>query len=148
MDTLDKHMSPAQPRPTDPKAAAGPLWRGRLGTLLPSQFDPAYPSSLQGEYTFGGLADSYYEYLVSPACRLAAKQADCLALQIKQAQLTHFSLDQYPRMYREAIDSAYEYLVRPVEVVPGRNDMTIIGSMSYGSWKPELQHLTCFAGGM
>ncbi|BGO96578.1 hypothetical protein NBRC10513v2_000516 [Rhodotorula toruloides] len=130
MDTLDTHMSPAQPRPTDPKAAAGPLWRGRLGTLLPSQFDPAYPSSLQGEYTFGGLTDSYYEYL------------------IKQTQLTSFSLDQYPRMYREAIDSAYEYLVRPVEVVPGKDDMAIIGSMSYGSWKPEMQHLTCFAGGM
>ncbi|GAA5995223.1 glycoside hydrolase family 47 protein [Rhodotorula paludigena] len=130
MDTLDKHFKAAQPKPADPKLAAGPGFRGRLGALLPAHLDPAYPSMLQGEYTFGGLADSYYEYL------------------IKQAQLTSFALEQYPRMYRDAIESAYAYLIRPVGVVPGRDDLTLIGSVNFGAWKPELQHLTCFAGGM
>lgn len=51
-------------------------------------------------------------------------------------------------MYRDAIESAYAYLIRPVGVVPGRDDLTLIGSVNFGAWKPELQHLTCFAGGM
>ncbi|GAA5923490.1 hypothetical protein JCM1841_001535 [Sporobolomyces salmonicolor] len=130
MDTLDTHFAPAQSPPKDPKAAAGPLYRGRLGTLLPAWVDPSHPALLQGEYGFGGLMDSYYEYL------------------IKQAQLTSFSHEQYPRMYVEAIESAYEYLIRRIEVVPGREDLAIIGNMNWGTWKAELQHLTCFAGGM
>ncbi|GAA6046607.1 hypothetical protein JCM3770_006236 [Rhodotorula araucariae] len=130
MDTLDKRFAPAVPVPEDPKQRAGPGWRGRLGTLLPTHLDAATPKPLQGDYGWGGLADSYYEYL------------------IKQAQLTSFSLEQYPRMYRDAVDSAYEHLIRPVEVVPGRQDLTLVGSMHFGKWQPGLEHLTCFAGGM
>ncbi|BGP12561.1 hypothetical protein JCM10213v2_000478 [Rhodosporidiobolus nylandii] len=128
MDALDKHFAPASPVPTEPKARA--THRGRLGTLLPAHLDPAFPAMLQGEYTFGGLADSFYEYL------------------IKQAQLTSFSQKQYPRMYEDAIDSAYEHLIRRIEVVPGREDLTLIGNVDWGTWKNDLQHLTCFAGGM
>lgn len=51
-------------------------------------------------------------------------------------------------MYREAVDSAYEHLIRPVGVVPGRDDLTLIGTVQLGKWQPSLQHLTCFAGGM
>ncbi|TNY21998.1 glycoside hydrolase [Rhodotorula diobovata] len=130
MDTLDKHFAPAVAPPSDPKELASPNWGGRLGALLPAHLDVASPKMLQGEYTFGGLADSYYEYL------------------IKQAQLTSFALEQYPRMYRDAVDSAYEHLIRPVDVVPGREDLTLVGSVNLGKWQPSLQHLTCFAGGM
>ncbi|GAA5898592.1 hypothetical protein JCM6882_000874 [Rhodosporidiobolus microsporus] len=130
MDVLDTGFAPAQPPSDDPKQRAGPNNRGRLGTLLPTHLDPAFPSMLQGEYTLGGLTDSFYEYL------------------IKQAQLTSFSTEQYPRMYEEAIDSAYEHLIRRVETVPGREDLTTIGAVAWGAWKNELQHLTCFAGGM
>ncbi|BGP36575.1 hypothetical protein JCM10449v2_000476 [Rhodotorula kratochvilovae] len=130
MDTLDKHFAAAVPAPSDAKQRAGPGWRGRLGTLLPAHLDASAPKMLQGDYGWGGLADSYYEYL------------------IKQAQLTSFSLEQYPRMYRDAVDSAYEHLIRPVEVVPGREDLTLVGGVHFGAWSPGLQHLTCFAGGM
>ncbi|GAA5859607.1 hypothetical protein JCM8547_006161 [Rhodosporidiobolus lusitaniae] len=128
VDTLDKHFKPAVPPPSDPKKAA--LARGRLGTLLPAHIDPNFPNMLQGEYTWGGLADSWYEYL------------------IKQAQLTSFSLPQYPRLYASAVDSAQEHLIRRIEVVPGREDLTIVGNKDWGTWKNDLQHLTCFAGGM
>ncbi|GAA6031931.1 hypothetical protein JCM8097_003346 [Rhodosporidiobolus ruineniae] len=127
MDTLADRFAPVQP---DSNTKAGPNYRGRLGTLLPAHIDPAFPAMLQGEYTFGGLADSYYEYL------------------IKQAQLTSFSHDQYPRLYADAIESAYEFLIKPLEVIPGRDDLTTIGNVDWGTWKNELQHLTCFAGGM
>lgn len=61
MDTLDKQFTPPKAR-TDPTL---PI-EGRLGTLLPAYIDPGNPTALFGDYTFGGLADSYYEYLVSP----------------------------------------------------------------------------------
>ncbi|GAA5896495.1 glycoside hydrolase family 47 protein [Sporobolomyces salmoneus] len=126
MDTLETRFTSAAP-----VSSSGGKIRGRLGSLLPSHINPGQPGMVQGEYTFGGLADSYYEYL------------------IKQAQLTRFSNPQFSRMYSEAIDSAYEYLIRPVESIPGReHDLVTIGAMNWGSYRHELQHLTCFAGGM
>lgn len=156
MDTLDKHFAPAVAPPSDPKELASPNWGGRLGALLPAHLDVASPKMLQGEYTFGGLADSYYEYLVRLAASLRLPSPGAgpltplytLTPQIKQAQLTSFALEQYPRMYRDAVDSAYEHLIRPVDVVPGREDLTLVGSVNLGKWQPSLQHLTCFAGGM
>ncbi|GAA5825216.1 hypothetical protein JCM10212_002960, partial [Sporobolomyces blumeae] len=127
MDTLEHHFKAASPKPV--VTNTGKV-RGRLGTLLPSHVNPDQPNMVQGEYTFGGLADSYYEYL------------------IKQAQLTSFSHPQYPRMYENAIESAYKYLVRPIETVPGRDGLTNIGTVNWGAYRHELQHLTCFAGGM
>ncbi|MBZ6370572.1 MAG: glycoside hydrolase family 47 protein [Microbacterium hominis] len=129
LDTLDQHFLPAQ-EPKDPTLANGPTYRGRLGTLLPAFIDPSFPYNLQGDYTLGGLADSYYEYL------------------IKQAHLTSMSHDQYSRMYREAMDGVLKYLVRPLEVIPGRHDLALLGTMNWGGWQAELQHLACFAGGM
>lgn len=61
MDTLDMGFKRADPPPVPGQER----FRGRLGSLLPANLDPAYPDNLGGEYTFGGLADSYYEYLVS-----------------------------------------------------------------------------------
>lgn len=129
LDTLDQHFLSAQ-EPKDPKLANGPTYRGRLGTLLPAFIDPSFPYNLQGDYTLGGLADSYYEYL------------------IKQAHLTSMSHDQYSRMYREAMDGILEHLVRPLEVVPGRHDLALLGTRNWSGWQAEVQHLACFAGGM
>ncbi|GAA6004328.1 hypothetical protein JCM10207_000671 [Rhodosporidiobolus poonsookiae] len=128
LDTLETNFAKAAPPP--PGNGKNPLFRGRLGTLLPTSVDPAYPSMMQGTYSMGGEIDSYYEYL------------------IKQAQLTSFSHEQYPRMYEAAVESAYEFLIRRVEVVPGREDLTLIGKVEWGTFTPEMQHLTCFAGGM
>lgn len=67
MDTLDRVFPDADPPRNGPN-------RGRLGTLLPSMVDPSRPDLMGGEYTFGGLADSYYEYLVRlPRARLEMK---------------------------------------------------------------------------
>ncbi|GAA5991158.1 hypothetical protein JCM5350_001929 [Sporobolomyces pararoseus] len=126
MDTLETRF-----QDNGPVRSSNGKVRGRLGSLLPSHVNPNQPGMVQGEYTFGGLADSYYEYL------------------IKQAQMTSFSNPQFERMYEKAIDSAYEYLIRPVESVPGREqDLITIGTVNWGSYRHELQHLTCFAGGM
>ena len=90
---------------------------------------------VQGEYTFGGLADSYYEYLVGLLVTHSSSVSEILmfvkeAWQIKQAQLTSFAIPQYAKMYQESIESAYQYLIRPVESIPGReNDLTTIGTM-------------------
>lgn len=56
MDTLDTGFTSAA-------ASADKTKRARLGTLLPAYVDAAFPENTAGEYTFGGLADSYYEYL-------------------------------------------------------------------------------------
>jgi len=127
MDTLENRFTKSSPVTS---SGTGKI-RGRLGSLLPSHVNANQPGMVQGEYTFGGLADSYYEYL------------------IKQAQLTLFSNQQFERMYSKAIDSAYEYLIKPIESIPGREkDLITIGTMNWGSYRHELQHLTCFAGGM
>lgn len=88
----------------------GKFPRGRLGSLLPTGVNPDMPTALSGLYTFGASADSTYEYY------------------IKQHQLLQGSVSQYSRMYSEAIDSALEYeLLRPINVVPGRDDMMVMG---------------------
>ncbi|KAH9442654.1 hypothetical protein Pst134EA_031700 [Puccinia striiformis f. sp. tritici] len=40
----------------------------RPGTLFPTHLNPQSPRSLSGQYTFGAMADSYYEYLHADAC--------------------------------------------------------------------------------
>ncbi|EPQ31057.1 uncharacterized protein PFL1_01246 [Pseudozyma flocculosa PF-1] len=101
---------------------------GRPGTLLSTTL---YPDrrTLYGSYRFGGMADSYYEYL------------------IKEHQLLGGKLPQYPRMYGDAIDSAKFFLMQEVDTVPGVRLLNI-GERSYGRFTSKLEHLTCFSGGM
>lgn len=54
-------------------------------------------------------------------------------VQIKQHQLLGGAHPQYERMYTEAIDSAHEHLIRNVEVVPGREDLMIVGEQARAS---------------
>ncbi|WFD30597.1 mannosyl-oligosaccharide 1,2-alpha-mannosidase [Malassezia sp. CBS 17886] len=102
----------------------------RCGTLLPTML-VGNARSLGGKYTFGGQADSYYEYL------------------IKEHQLLDGRLDQYARMYADAINSAVEHLFREVAVVPDAPSL-IVATETWGGvlHTAKLEHLGCFAGGM
>ncbi|ORY90819.1 glycoside hydrolase [Leucosporidium creatinivorum] len=109
-------------------------WRAaeRLPHLFPTQINPDEPRFLPGVY-------SAYEYL------------------IKEHQLLQGASEQYLRMYTSAIDSAYQHLIRPINVVPGKEGMVTIGDLHFRelhegelkSWySMRLDHLTAFAGGM
>ncbi|SGZ30687.1 BQ5605_C049g12431 [Microbotryum silenes-dioicae] len=123
MDTLDTRF----PRGKMHGARQG----ARLGQLLPSFIDTSRPEWLSDVYSFGAASDSYYEYLMKMAHLLGNYGPDA----------------QYARMYREVIDSAYEYLIRAVDVLPGQDHLTNIGEFN-AELRPTLQHLSCFAGGM
>ncbi|WFD01223.1 mannosyl-oligosaccharide 1,2-alpha-mannosidase [Malassezia yamatoensis] len=105
--------------------------KSELGSLMTTQIFPEQ-QSLGGKYTFGGQADSYYEYL------------------IKQHQLLGNRLPQYARMYSAAIDDAMQYLIKDVHVVPHAPSLAVF-TETYGPkarYEPKLEHLSCFAGGM
>ena len=127
--------------------------RKRLGSLLPTYVDPDRPELMQGEYTLGGLAASYFEYL------------------IKQAQLISNQHPQYSRMYEGVANSVLSFLMAKIEVVPGRDGLTNLGvrvsrfgssvffpnsftcslcdsRQQWGKYSHTWEHLTCFAGGM
>lgn len=76
---------------------------------------------------------------------------------IKQHQLLQGASPQYSRMYKDSIISAYQHLIRPINVVPGMEGMVTIGDLHFRelhegelkSWySMRLDHLTSFAGGM
>lgn len=102
-----------------------------LGTLIPTRI---YPESraVAGKYTFGGQADSYYEYLV------------------KEHQLLGGRLAQYPRMYGDAMDSALQYLIKDIRTVPHADFLAVVSETVTPDTQPglKLEHLGCFAGGM
>ncbi|KAK4057558.1 hypothetical protein OIO90_001203 [Microbotryomycetes sp. JL221] len=126
IDTLDEEFEPGMTEPVDDFMAM----RKRLGSLFPTYIDPSRPELMQGEYTLGGLADSYYEYL------------------IKQAQLVSNSHPQYARMYESVAESVMNFLVSSIDVVPGREDLMNLGIQQWGKYSHTWEHLTCFAGGM
>lgn len=101
-----------------------------MGTLLPTTIYPETPM-LAGKYTFGGQADSYYEYL------------------IKEHQLLGGRLPQYARMYSEAVDAGVEHLWKEVGVVPRAPSLAASAeALGSGYFTPKVEHLACFAGGM
>lgn len=104
-----------------------------LGPLVPAMFDSNTDEglSINGYYTFGAMADSYYEYL------------------IKQHQLIGGATDQFADMYARAVDKAKEVLYADLPFYKGRNMMTISGRHHPGrGLQYDLEHLSCFAGGM
>ncbi|OAV93851.1 hypothetical protein PTTG_01658 [Puccinia triticina 1-1 BBBD Race 1] len=101
----------------------------RLGTLFPTVIDPDSPGSLNAQYTFGAMVDSYYEYL------------------IKQHQLLRGIDSQYSKMYTSALKSARTYLIQTYEIESaGGKNLTVIGDSQWGNFVPSLNHLTCFSG--
>ncbi|KAJ9473897.1 putative Endoplasmic reticulum mannosyl-oligosaccharide 1,2-alpha-mannosidase (putative) [Pseudozyma hubeiensis] len=101
---------------------------GRMESLFPSQIYPERNISY-GTISFGGMADSYYEYL------------------IKEHQLLGGRLQQYSRMYSAAIEGAKKLLISRVDTVPGVSLMTV-GEISGSKYIAKLEHLACFSGGM
>ncbi|PLW16691.1 hypothetical protein PCANC_13351 [Puccinia coronata f. sp. avenae] len=103
----------------------------RPGTLFPTHVNPQAPQLLSGQYTFGAMADSYYEYL------------------IKQHQMLRGTNAQYSKMYTSAIESARAHLIRTYSMeASGGKNLTVIGDLSWGIFKPSLDHLTCFSAAM
>ncbi|EGG01508.1 family 47 glycoside hydrolase [Melampsora larici-populina 98AG31] len=113
----------------------------RIGSLFPTWIDPNHPTSLYGDYTFGGMADSYYEYL------------------IKQYQLLGLQSTQYSKMYTSILSSAKSNLIKTFELEPANQTqsnlspktITILGDKLGGKDAKlvnSLDHLTCFSGAM
>lgn len=99
----------------------------RLGALLPTSIFPER-GTMYGWYTWGGMADSAFEYL------------------IKEHQLLGGHLEQYGRMFGDVLDSAHRWLLRHVGSVPNA-PLLIMGQSNGRLHTPKLEHLTCFAGG-
>ncbi|KAG0146546.1 hypothetical protein CROQUDRAFT_657175 [Cronartium quercuum f. sp. fusiforme G11] len=105
----------------------------RIKDLFPTYIDPSWPQSVSGLYTFGGMADSYYEYLIKEYQLLGTKDKN----------------SQYSRMYSKAIDSARENLIKTFELEnSGSKKITVIGDRNGQSYTPSLDHLACFSGAM
>lgn len=89
---------------------------------------PAITSSRTG-YSLGGMADSYFEYL------------------IKTHLLLDGALPIYAEHYRSTAQAMIKNLWRDITFIPG----WILGTFGYHSNTgtiTQLEHLTCFAGGM
>ena len=99
----------------------------RLGSLWSTSIFPER-GTMYGWYTWGGQADSAFEYL------------------IKEHQLLAGQLDQYGRMFGQVLDSARQWLLRPISTVPNA-PLLVLGQSNGKSFQPKLEHLTCFAGG-
>ncbi|GAA5977117.1 hypothetical protein JCM11641_001306 [Rhodosporidiobolus odoratus] len=150
----------------------------RLKGLFPTQINTFDSDALHGTYTFGGQADSYYEYLVKLYQLLGGSPPSSTTDDEDPAT-------QYRRMYSAAIDTAHRHLIRDIDVVPGLEGAVTIGDVQYrrgekrsqAFFSPRLgeptdlpnfchdsihttdigghlrrfcapDHLTCFAGGM
>ncbi|KAK3676153.1 hypothetical protein LTR78_003903 [Recurvomyces mirabilis] len=85
-------------------------------------------------FSFGGMADSLYEYFPKQHLMLGGRS------------------EQYRTLYNTALASAKEHMFfRPLN--PDNQELLVIGSVKRKSaahliFTPEGEHLTCFAGGM
>ncbi|KAM0333411.1 hypothetical protein ACHAQA_002072 [Verticillium albo-atrum] len=114
------------------------LYRTQKETLIPGLW-PAFLNfrkmlATDGHFTIGGQADSLYEYLPKMHALLGGLDP------------------QYAKMTEDALDAVYENLVF-TPLVPDDADILFVGnSNARKSQKndhvPEMQHLSCFAGGM
>lgn len=109
--------------------------RTQIPGLFPIHVSPLREDFNSGDtFTMGAMSDSLYEYFP------------------KQYLLLGGRVEQYRRLYENAIEPAKEHLFfRPVH--PQSQDILISGNArisSAGSVKlePDAQHLACFAGGM
>ncbi|ODN87438.1 mannosyl-oligosaccharide 1,2-alpha-mannosidase [Cryptococcus wingfieldii CBS 7118] len=101
--------------------------------LIPMWFQPDGPVNQQihGGLTFGGLADSYYEYLIKTYKLLSANEVSKV----------------WKDVYERSIDKAKEVLYVDIDIVPD-HDLLAVGKLESGRLIPELEHLTCFIGAM
>jgi mannosyl-oligosaccharide alpha-1,2-mannosidase len=109
--------------------------RSIFAPLLPTWINPGKgtdSSMVTGSFTFGGLADSYYEYLVKAYKLLGGSPI----------------AQQYKRLYEESIDRARSLLWVNLDHLEPHLDLFTIGKLEHGQLVPETEHLTCFAGAM
>lgn len=92
---------------------------------------PNTHTALNGAITWGGMADSYYEYLIKTYKLLGASEG----------------AKMYRQIYEESVDTAKQLLYTDITVVPER-DLFAIGKWESNRLIPEIEHLTCFAGAM
>lgn len=88
-------------------------------------------------FTFGGMADSTYEYLPKQFMLLGGRDG------------------KYKKMYEDAIEAAKKYLFfRPMlplgedVLFSGNAQLTALNTIPTSNLEPQGQHLTCFVGGM
>ena len=88
-------------------------------------------------FTFGGMADSTYEYLPKQYMLLGGRDG------------------KYKKMYEDAIEAAKRYLFfRPMlphaedVLFSGNAQLASINTIPTSNLEPQGQHLTCFVGGM
>lgn len=101
--------------------------------LLPLWFQPdaSLQAPLGGAFSLGGLADSYYEYLIKTYKLLGGSEV----------------AQQWRRIYEASVERVKEVLYIDISVVPNR-DILALGKVEGGRLIPEIEHLTCFAGAM
>ncbi|KAI8056623.1 glycoside hydrolase [Syncephalis plumigaleata] len=95
--------------------------------LLPITISPNGGESVGEELALGARGDSYYEYL------------------LKQWLQTSKTESQYRTAYDQSVQGIRMHLWRRTG---GMNDRAIIGDKNEGTFRPRMEHLTCFAGGM
>lgn len=111
----------------------GPAVRSDHPPLITGNFVPDQKGGLYGSYTFGGLADSYYEYLIKVGQLLSGRAVAKL----------------YNDLYAASIDTARKTLFGEVPIPGLDGQLLTIGKRAFRQpLVPELEHLTCFAGGM
>ena len=100
--------------------------------LIPLYIHPNTPmQTIAGAFSFGGLADSYYEYLVKTYKLLGGSPVS----------------QSWRRIYEESIDKAKEVLYSTIDYIPN-TPLTVIGKLEGKRLIPEMEHLSCFAGAM
>lgn len=112
--------------------------RSNKGQLIPMMFQPDATTELFGTYSLGAMADSYYEYLIKTVKLLGNSKA----------------AEQYKRIYAASVDAARQWLYYPIEIYdwsPLHKEAMMLGigkREQTGQLVNEVEHLTCFAGGM
>ncbi|KAL7424310.1 hypothetical protein Q5752_001900 [Cryptotrichosporon argae] len=125
VEFIDTHVAPRSLFPP-----LVPMWF-MPSTLLALPATAAKGSLKSNGFTLGGLADSYYEYLVKAYQLLGATDVSRM----------------YRRLYEGSIDAAKELLLREITTVPGR-ELVTFGKHEAGRYILETEHLSCFAGAM
>ncbi|ORX33405.1 glycosyl hydrolase family 47-domain-containing protein [Kockovaella imperatae] len=107
--------------------------RSVIPPLIPLMFQPdsGLGAKMDGAFAWGGMADSYYEYLIKTYKLLGGSEI----------------AQQYKRIYEESVIVSKKNLFTDIDYIPD-HPILAIGKIEHGRFKPEIEHLTCFAGGM
>ena len=107
--------------------------RSVIKPLIPLWFQPdaGLNTQMNGVFCFGAMADSYYEYLLKTYRLLGGSDV----------------AQQWRRIYEDSIETAKKALYTHIDWIPD-HDLLAIGKIENANYKVEIEHLSCFAGGM